>query len=194
MKIRKLTSPISEEEARSLVAGEMVALSGELVTARDEAHMRALQLHREGKDLPFQMEGRALYHCGPIMSRTDRWEVVAAGPTTSARMNSLEPEFLRAFRPRLILGKGGMSPDVLRTLAEVGCAYLAFTGGAAVLAAEHLPEVLGVYWEDLGMPEAVWRMKAAELGPLVVAMDAHGRSLFQEIEDKVKKNAASLLL
>ncbi len=194
MKIRKLTSPISEEEARSLVAGEMIALSGELVTARDEAHMRALQLHREGKDLPFQMEGRALYHCGPIMSRTDRWEVVAAGPTTSARMNSLEPEFLRAFRPRLILGKGGMSPGVLRTLAEVGCAYLAFTGGAAVLAAEHLPEVLGVYWEDLGMPEAVWRMKAAELGPLVVAMDAHGRSLFQEIEDKVKKNAASLLL
>ncbi|MCG7841051.1 MAG: FumA C-terminus/TtdB family hydratase beta subunit [Methanomassiliicoccales archaeon] len=194
MKIRKLTSPISEEEARSLVAGEMVALSGELVTARDEAHMRALQLHREGKDLPFQMEGRALYHCGPIMSRTDRWEVVAAGPTTSARMDSLEPEFLRAFRPRLILGKGGMSPDVLRTLAEVGCAYLAFTGGAAVLAAKHLPEVLGVYWEDLGMPEAVWRMKAQDLGPLVVAMDAHGRSLFQEIDDKVKKNAASLLL
>jgi len=193
LKVKDIRSPMTEEEARSLKAGELVCLSGEVITARDEAHMRALELHRNGCKLPFEMEGRALYHCGPIMRRTDRWEVVAAGPTTSARMDSLEAEFMRAFRPRSIVGKGGMASDVLDALTEVGCAYLAFTGGAAVLAAEKLPEVLGVYWEDLGMAEAVWRLRAEGLGPMVVAMDAHGRSLFREVEDRVKRNASFLL-
>lgn len=193
MKVKKISSPMSEKEARSLQAGDLVELSGEVLTARDEAHMRALELHRKGKEVPFHLEGRALYHCGPIMRRTDGWQVLAAGPTTSARMNSMEPEFIRAFRPRLMIGKGGMSSEVLRAMGEVGCAYLSFTGGAAVLAAEHLPEVLDVHWEDLGMAEAVWRLRAEGLGPMVVAMDTHGRSLFQENEDAVRKNASLLL-
>lgn len=193
MSLRKIISPLTEGEARSLRAGDMVTLSGEIVTARDEAHIRALQLHRQGTALPFELEGRALYHCGPIMKRDQGWRVVAAGPTTSARMNSLEPDFIRAFRPRLIVGKGGMSSEVLKALEEVGCAYLAFTGGAAVLAARALPEVIEVHWEDLGMPEAVWRMRAEDFGPMVVAMDAHGRSLFQEAEDATRKKGSLLL-
>ena len=193
MNVRKVSSPLSEEEARSLRAGELVNLSGEIITARDEAHLRALELHRNGQALPFELDGRALYHCGPIMRRDGGWKVVAAGPTTSARMNRLGPEFIRAFRPRLIVGKGGMSAEVLKVMEEVGCAYLAFTGGAAVLAARSLPEVIEVHWEDLGMPEAVWRMRAENFGPMVVAMDAHGRSLFQEVEDRTKKRASLLL-
>jgi len=189
---REITSPMSEQEARSLRAGEIVFLSGEVLTARDEAHIRALELSREGRPLPFEMHGRALYHCGPIMMRDDNWKVVAAGPTTSARMDSLETEFLRAFRPSVIVGKGGMSLETLKTMGEIGCAYLAFTGGAAVIAAEALPEVLGVEWEDLGMPEAVWRMRAERLGPLVVAMDSHGRSLFHEVESDVHSRALLL--
>lgn len=193
MKVKKISSPLTEKEARSLKAGEMVSLSGEIITARDEAHMRALELHRKGQALPFEMEGRALYHCGPIMRREEEWKVLAAGPTTSARMNSLGPELIKAFRPRLIIGKGGMSAEVLKAMGEVGCAYLAHTGGAAVLAARSLPEVIDVHWEDLGMAEAVWRMRAEDLGPMVVAMDAHGRSLFQEVEDATRKKGSLLL-
>ncbi|MDD1772051.1 MAG: fumarate hydratase C-terminal domain-containing protein, partial [Methanomassiliicoccales archaeon] len=138
MKAIEITSPLSESTARSLRAGDLVSLSGDVITARDEAHMRALDLHRKGVTLPFKLEDRALYHCGPIMLHDRSWKVVAAGPTTSARMNSLGPELIRAFRPRLIIGKGGMSSEVLKALSDVGCAYLAFTGGAAVLAAERL--------------------------------------------------------
>ncbi len=183
---------MDESEARSLRAGDIVTLSGELLTARDEAHLRALELLRSGRELPFRLEGMAVYHCGPIMRKDGRWEVVAAGPTTSARLDRLAPELIRKCRPRLLIGKGGMSSETLEAMKEVGCAYLAFPGGAAVLAAEALPEVLGVHWEDLGMPEAVWHLRAENLGPLVVAMDSHGRSLFKEIEDAVRKRSVLL--
>jgi fumarate hydratase subunit beta len=193
VKVRKIVSPMNEKEVRSLRAGDIVELNGELLTLRDEAHMRALEMHRQGRTVPFQLEGGALYHCGPIMRKEGQWRVLSAGPTTSARMDSLEPEFIRVFRPRLIIGKGGMSSEVLKVMGQIGCAYLSLTGGAAVLAAEHLPEVLGVQWEDLGMAEAVWRLRAEGLGPMVVAMDSHGRSLFQEIEEKVRKKASLVL-
>lgn len=189
MKVRKIKSPTSEGEARALKAGEIVSLSGELLTARDEAHLRILELLHAGQELPFQMEGMAIYHCGPIMRFDGKWNVVAAGPTTSARLDRLAPEIIRRCRPRLLIGKGGMSLDTLEVMKEVGCAYLAFPGGAAVLAAEALPEVLGVHWEDLGMPEAVWHLRAENFGPLVVAMDSHGRSLFKEVDDAVKKRS-----
>lgn len=192
MKVRSISSPLDESVARSLKAGDLVSLSGELLTARDEAHLRILELLGAGKEIPFRLEGMAIYHCGPIMRRDVRWEVVAAGPTTSARLDRLAPELIRKCRPRLLIGKGGMSSDTLQAMREVGCAYLAFPGGAAVLAAEALPEVLGVHWEDLGMPEAVWHLRAKEFGPLVVAMDSHGRSLFKEIEDSVKKRSVLL--
>jgi tartrate/fumarate subfamily iron-sulfur-dependent hydro-lyase beta chain len=192
LKVRKIESPMDEREARSLRAGDIVTLSGELLTARDEAHLRILELLRSGHDLPFRLEGMAVYHCGPIMRRDDKWEVVAAGPTTSARLDRLAPEVVRRCRPRLLIGKGGMSSETLEAMKEVGCAYLAFPGGAAVLAAEALPEVLGVQWEDLGMPEAVWHLRAENFGPLVVAMDSHGRSLFKEVEDMVKKRSVLL--
>ncbi|HQQ25702.1 MAG TPA: FumA C-terminus/TtdB family hydratase beta subunit [Methanomassiliicoccales archaeon] len=187
MKARKIRSPMSEGDARSLRAGDIVSLSGELLTARDEAHLRILELLRSGLETPFRLEGMAIYHCGPIMRKDGVWKVVAAGPTTSARLDRLAPEVIRKCRPRLLIGKGGMSAETLEAMKEVGCAYLAFPGGAAVLAAEAFPEVLDVHWEDLGMPEAVWRLRADNFGPLVVAMDSHGRSLFKEVEDKVKE-------
>ncbi|MHC1679739.1 MAG: FumA C-terminus/TtdB family hydratase beta subunit [Methanomassiliicoccales archaeon] len=192
MNVRKIESPLDESEARSLKAGDIVTLSGELLTARDEAHLRILEMLRSGHELPFRLEGMAVYHCGPIMRRDGKWEVLAAGPTTSARLDRLAPELIRRCRPRLLIGKGGMSSETLEAMKEVGCAYLAFPGGAAVLAAEALQEVLGMHWEDLGMPEAVWHLRAENLGPLVVAMDSHGRSLFKEVEDKVNKRSVLL--
>ncbi len=192
MKARKIASPLDERQARSLRAGDIVSLSGELLTARDEAHLRILELLRKGQELPFRMEDMAVYHCGPIMRQDAGWKVVAAGPTTSARLDRLAPEVIRKCRPRLIIGKGGMSSETSEAMKEVGCAYLAFPGGAAVLAAEALPEVLDVHWPDLGMPEAVWHLRAKDLGPLVVAMDSHGRSLFKEVEDSVRKRSVLL--
>jgi tartrate/fumarate subfamily iron-sulfur-dependent hydro-lyase beta chain len=174
-----LKLPATEEDARKLRAGDIVYLTGLLFTARDEAHLRALEYQHEGKELPVKFTEGALYHCGPIMKKDgDRWLIVAAGPTTSSRMNTLEPQFLEKIGARLIVGKGGMNKGVGDAMKKYGAAYLAFTGGAAVLAARR----------DLGMPEAVWVLDAEEFGPLTVGMDASGQSLYEDVARQIEKN------
>jgi fumarate hydratase subunit beta len=186
-----LKLPASEEDVRKLKAGDIVYLTGLLFTARDEAHLRALEFRHEGKEMPVKFTDGALYHCGPIMKKAgEGWKIVAAGPTTSSRMNTLEPQFLEKVGARLIIGKGGMNKGVGEAMKKFGAAYLAFTGGAAVLAAQRVREVRGVHWLDLGMPEAVWVLDAVEFGPLTVGMDASGGSLFEEVAKQVEKNTA----
>ena len=185
-----LVTPLSEETVRSLKLGDTVFINGPIVTGRDEAHIRALGLRAEGKETPAQLDGCVLYHCGPIMRQTDAgWQVVAAGPTTSARMNRLEPEMIRSFGIRAIIGKGGMSAEVADAMRECGCVYLAATGGAAVSLAEGLGECTGVEWLDLGMAEALWSFRADRLGPLIVAIDADGNSLYDRVRASLVRDA-----
>ena len=185
----RLRTPLSGEVVKSLKAGEIVHLDGVVYTGRDEVHSRALDMHEKGEKLPVDLKGAALYHCGPIVrKKDDRWVLVAAGPTTSARMNSLEPRFIEAFGIRAIIGKGGMSQPTIDAMKKCGCVYLAITGGAAVLAAGGVKRVVGVEWLDLGMPEALWILEADNLGPLIVGIDAHGNSLFKKVEEEVKRN------
>jgi fumarate hydratase subunit beta len=103
-------------------------------------------------------------------------------------MNTVGAEMIRKFKIRMIIGKGGMSGDVLQAMKETGCVYLAAIGGAAVSLADDIAGVAGVQWEDLGMAEAVWSLDVNGFGPLVVAMDAHGNSIYDEVEKKVKEN------
>lgn len=118
--------------------------------------------------------------------------MVAAGPTTSTRMNNMEPEFIQRFGIRAIIGKGGMSQPTIDAMAKHGCVYLAFTGGAAVLGAEGITEVKEVEWLDLGMPEAFWALEVKGLGPMTVAIDAHCRSLYKDVDEKVRRNTAEV--
>jgi len=191
--MKTLMIPLKEEEIRKLKLGETIYLTGELYTARDEAHMRALEYLEEGKKLPVNFRDKAVFHCGPIVRKLNsEWELVAAGPTTSTRMNTLEPEFIEKLGPRAIIGKGGMGKETLKTMEKYGCVYLAITGGAAVLAAKGIKRVKGVEWLDLGMPEALWILEGENFGPLIVAMDAHGNSLFEQVEAKVKENVEKI--
>ncbi len=186
--MRILESPLSLETVRSLELGEIVYINGPVITGRDEMHIRAIELSDKGEEMPDGLIGSVLYHCGPIMTDIDgKKAVVAAGPTTSARMNSLESEMIRRFHIRAIIGKGGMSSSVAKTMAEEGCVYLAATGGAAVTLAEGLCSVDGVEWEDLGMPEAMWKFRANKLGPLIVAIDAKGNSLYDKVNASLKR-------
>ena len=186
--MRSIQSPMDEATARSLKVGEVVNITGKVITARDEAHIRAMEYLDEGKDVPDCLFGCTLYHCGPIrVENEDGYELIAAGPTTSARMNSLEPRFIKEFGVRAIIGKGGMSSEVAEAMKECGCVYLAATGGAAVTLAEGLSRVEGVEWKDLGMAEAVWRFDSNHLGPLVVAMDCHGNSLYEDVRKSLKR-------
>lgn len=187
---RVFETPIAEEKIRELKAGDVIYVSGIIFTARDEAHKVLLE-----RGEPFPLEGLALFHCGPVVrKRNGAWEVIAAGPTTSMRMESLEPEFLRRFKPRVIIGKGGMGEGTLAALAEVGAVYCHFTGGAGALAARAIKSVREVhYLEELGIPEAIWVFEVERFGPLVVAMDSHGRSLYAEVGAAVEANLEKVL-
>ena len=187
---RVFETPIAEEKVRELKAGDVIYVSGIIFTARDEAHKVLLE-----RGEPFPLEGLALFHCGPVVrKRNGAWEVIAAGPTTSMRMESLEPEFLRRFKPRVIIGEGGMGEGTLAALAEVGAVYCHFTGGAGALAARAIKSVREVhYLEELGIPEAIWVFEVERFGPLVVAMDSHGRSLYAEVGAAVEANLEKVL-
>jgi len=190
MTVFKLKTPISEEEIRKLKVNNVLYVTGTIVTARDEAHKKALEFFKEGKKPPINLEGLAVFHCGPIVKKEgDRWIVVAAGPTTSTRMDQFEDEFIRAFKVRVVIGKGGMGKKTTDAMQKYGAVYGAFTGGAGVLAAKAIKSVKTVEWlQELGMPEALWVFEAEEFGPLTVAIDSHGNNLFEEVKKKAEES------
>jgi len=172
----RLTTPLSDE-VLALKAGDRVELSGIVYTARDEAHLR---MRNEG--IPFDPKGAVIYHCGPVVKET---KIIAAGPTTSARMNSLSG-FLLDAGVRGLIGKGGMDATVREQLRGRGV-YFAFTGGCAALAASHMA-LVGVRFPDLGMAEAVWEIRLDRL-PLVVGIDAQGNDLFATVREQAQHAA-----
>jgi len=189
MAIYKLKTPISEEDVRKLRVNDVLYVTGIIVTARDAAHRRALELFKEGKTLPIDLRGLAVFHCGPIVKKEDdKWVVVAAGPTTSTRMDIFEDEFIKNFEARVIIGKGGMGKRTTDAMKKYGAVYAAFTGGAGVLAAKAVKEVKEVEWFDLGMPEALWVFEVEDFGPMTVAIDAHGNNLFEEVQKKTEES------
>ena len=170
----QLHTPLGKE-VLGLHAGDHVELSGIVYTARDEAHIR---MQAEG--IPFDPAGAVIYHCGPVVKDN---RIIAAGPTTSARMNDLSG-FLIEKGVRAFIGKGGMGALVRTQLKNRGV-YLAFTGGCAALASSHMT-VKGVFFEDLGMAEAIWAIELDHL-PLVVGIDAHGNDLFDKVMQRAKQ-------
>jgi tartrate/fumarate subfamily iron-sulfur-dependent hydro-lyase beta chain len=175
-----LNLPAKKDEIKKLHIRDIIYVNGNIFTARDEAHHMML----EGKDIPFNPSDMALFHCGPLMKKDKgKWQVVSAGPTTSSRMEIFEDKFIEKFGINIIIGKGGMGDRTEKALKKFTGVYTAYTGGAGALAAEKVEEVLDVYWlEELGMPEAAWIFKVKEFGPLVVAIDSHGQSIYKQLK------------
>lgn len=174
-----LKLPVKKEDINKLKTGDIVYITGKLFTARDEAHH--MMLEKEKSSLSFDPTYMALFHCGPLMKKVNNnWTVVSAGPTTSSRMDLFEDDFLEKYGVRIIIGKGGMGKRTLKALQKYTCVYTSYTGGAGALAADKVKKVPGVYWlEELGMPEAVWIFDVEDFGPLVVAMDSHGNTVYK---------------
>jgi len=189
----KFKTPISEEDIRKLKINDVLYVTGTIVTARDQAHRRALELAKEGKKLPIDLRGLAVFHCGPIMKKEgDKWIAVAAGPTTSTRMDIFEDEFIKNFGVRVVIGKGGMGKRTTEAMKKYGAVYGAFTGGAGVLAAKAIKDVRTVEWYDLGMPEALWVLEVEEFGPLSVSIDSHGNNIFEQVAKIADENRAKI--
>ncbi len=186
MNKKVLTTPIKDEDLEDLRVGDVVYLTGHIVTCRDVAHRRLIELKRE---LPVDIKGGAIFHAGPIVRKLDngKFEMVSIGPTTSMRMEKFEREFIEQTGVKLIVGKGGMGP-----LTEEGCkkykaVHAIFPGGCAVLAATQVEEIERAEWQDLGMPETLWVNRVKELGPLIISIDTQGNNLIEK--NKAEFNA-----
>ncbi len=174
-----LTTPIKDEDLAELRAGDVVYLTGHLVTCRDVAHRRLIEQKRE---LPVDLKGGAIFHAGPIVRKLaeGNYEMVSIGPTTSMRMEKFEKEFIEQTGVKLIVGKGGMGP-----LTEAGCkefkaVHAIFPGGCAVVAATQVEEIEQAEWLDLGMPETLWVNRVKEFGPLIISIDTQGNNLIEK--------------
>lgn len=190
-----LKTPVPEAEIRKLRMGDQVYVTGTVITARDEAHLKALELHEKGEEPPVEFEGVGIFHCGPIMRKENgEWTVVAAGPTTSARMEIFQDDFIETFRPAIIIGKGGMGDRTSKACQEHGCVYGAFTGGAALLAARGIKNVRDVFWlDELGMPECLWVYDVEDFGPMIVTIDTHGNNMTKNVKEQVTARMDKIL-
>jgi L(+)-tartrate dehydratase beta subunit len=173
-----LKTPILSKDVERLAVGDIVFLDGYLITCRDMAHRRLIDL---GMKLPVELQGMAIFHAGPIVSKDgDGWKMVSIGPTTSMRMEVHEKEFIKKTGVRLIVGKGGMGPETVEGCASYKAVHAVFPGGCAVLAASRVEEIERVEWLDLGMPEALWVTRVKNFGPLIISIDTHGNNLFDK--------------
>lgn len=174
--MKKLTAPLTMADVQSLRAGEHILLSGTVYTARDAAHLRMVELIRDGKPLPVALEGQVIYYAGPTPTPEGK-PVGSIGPTTSIRMDSMTP-ILLAHGLRGMIGKGGRGEAVVSAMKEYGAVYFAAIGGAAALMASCVTDLEIICWEDLG-PESVKKLTLKEL-PLIVAIDAQGNDAFRQ--------------
>lgn len=198
-----LNIPIDENKVRELKTGDLVTVSGLMITARDAAHsyIHKTMIKRKprGKDRDLFMrlkgicKGSFIYHCGPIMKQNgDEWECVAAGPTTSIREEPYEADVIEALGVAGIIGKGGMGTRTSRALQEHGAVYLNAVGGAAAVAASTVKKVHDVFRLDLGMPEAIWVLELKKF-PAVVTMDSSGHSIHDDVLQRSEKQLKSLI-
>lgn len=175
-----LRAPVGRE-ILDLKAGDIVYVEGEIMTARDKAHARIVEMMEKKQEIPFSFNRSIVYHCGPIIQGE---KVVSAGPTTSERMSAFIPRIMETVDFFVMIGKGGVSEEAVKAMRGKAV-YLAFTGGAGAYAASKIKRVKRVFWEDLGMAEAVWVLEVENFGPCIVAIDSEGRNLYDTIRRRL---------
>ena len=180
-----------------LRAGDAVSITGRIYTGRDKFH----KFFADGGKLPVDFKDGALYHCGPVvvnsntrrLKHSNAYSVVAAGPTTSVRENPYEPDFIAKTGVRIIIGKGGMDSKTLAAMKKRGCVYVQAVGGGGAIYADAVKKVAGVSMlKEFGAAEAVWHLDVVDFRG-VVAMDAHGNSLFDEVRISSERKMKGLM-
>jgi L(+)-tartrate dehydratase beta subunit len=187
-----LQTPIRDEDLENLNVGDVVYLTGQLVTCRDVAHRRLIEL---GRKLPVDLKGGAIFHAGPIVRQKEdgEYEMVSIGPTTSMRMEKFEKEFIEQTGVKLVVGKGGMGAETAAGCIENKAVHAIFPGGCAVLAATKVEKIEGAEWNDLGMPETLWINKVNEFGPLIISIDTKGNNLIEQNKARFNQRKKPIL-
>ena len=182
MSHKRLRLPARQEDILALKAGDTILLDGEIViTAGIPTHERILEHLRTDTPLPIDLRGQALLHLGGFSEETHgHLELRYMNPTTSTRFNGLMPDLIRGLNLKVTGGKGGLDAASVRAMQEVGCVYLSFLGGGCTLLSQAIRQVEDVAWNDLIVHYRLTKLKVEGLGPATVAIDAHGRSLYEQ--------------
>ena len=188
--------PVTEADARKLRVNDTVTLNGSLFGIRD-----ATQIHMfdRGRKTRFDLSGHAVIHTAPNVRKVAKdaanptgYAPVCIGTTTSDRMERFTRPLMQQHGVRLVIGKGGLREGSLKSFSELGGAYLAIIGGTAALETTWIEAIEDVDLDDLN-PESLWKFRVRGFGPLLVAMDSHGGSLYTEVNREARAKRAAVL-
>ena len=178
-----ITPPFTDEIIKSLNAGDMVYISGIIYTARDAAHKILFEMIENGKDMPFDFKGQAVYYAGPTPAKPGK-PIGSVGPTTGGRMDTYSPTLI-ANGLKVMIGKGTRNESVVKAITEHNGIYFAAIGGAAALMAKCIISSEIIAFEDLGT-EAIRRLEVKEL-PVVVAIDYQGNDVYKKAIEEYRE-------
>ena len=191
-----IITPVTEEQVRAWRVNDTVTLNGVLYGIRD-----ATQIHMfdRGRTTHFDLAGHAVIHTAPNVRKVDvsatypaGYAPVCIGTTTSARMERFTAPLLEQYGVRMIIGKGGLLEQSLQAFRKLGGVYLAIIGGTAALETTWIEAIEDVDLDDLN-PESLWKFRVKDFGPLRVAMDSHGNSLYDDVNHQARQRRAAAL-
>jgi L(+)-tartrate dehydratase beta subunit len=185
----RLTTPLSEEDVRKLKVGDTVFLEGTIFGIRDA---NLIRMFEHNVPPPVDLTGAACIHTAPNVRKVNGgYEKVCIGTTTSSRMDRFTPGLMGQYGVRAIIGKAGMMEASMEAMKKYGGCYLAIVGGAASWETEKIQAIEGVWWEDL-MPEAIWKFRVRDFGPLIVAMDSEGNNMYYQVKARARDKLADI--
>jgi L(+)-tartrate dehydratase beta subunit len=187
-----LQPPLTEADVRRLALEDTVLINGTIFGVRDATQIRIFD---QGVEPPADLRGAVCLHTAPGVRKIadGRYEKLSIGTTTSTRMDRFVPGLIETYGVRAIVGKGGLLQPSVDAMQKLGAVYLAIVGGAAALETMQIEEIEQVWWEDL-MPECLWKFRVRNFGPLVVAIDASGRSLYRDVQERAAERIKQLNL
>ena len=192
----EFTMPISEDDVRKLKTGDHVVLQDTLFGLRDAT---LIQMFDKGRETRLDLDGHAVIHTAPNVKKVPvsnsfpaGYQSICIGTTTSARMERFTRPLMEKNGVRMIIGKGGLGDDSAKAFKDLGGVYLAIIGGTAALETTWIERILDVDMDDLN-PESLWQFEIKDFGPLLVAMDAHGASLYDAVNDQARDRRAEAL-
>ena len=196
MATHEVTFPITDPaEIMKLRAGDEVTVQGHIIGIRDRTQIRIFD---QGIEPPMDLSGAFLLHTAPNVRKLGedaegrgRYEKICIGTTTSARMVRFTEGLGAQYGVRAICGKGGFPDEAIEPMQRLGMVYFAIVGGAAALETTQIEEIEAVEWEDL-MPECLWLFRVRDFGPLTVGIDAHGTSLYHDVQAEARRRLEAL--
>jgi len=188
--------PVSDADVRKLRVGDHVILQETLFGLRDAS---LIAMFDKGRKARFDLRGHAVIHTAPNVKKVPvsnecpaGYQSICIGTTTSARMERFTRPLMAEYGVRIIIGKGGLGADSAEAFRDLGGVYLAIIGGTAALETTWIERILDVDMDDLN-PESLWQFRIKDFGPLLVAMDAHGGSLYDAVGDRARDRRAAAL-